>query len=118
MKRIRYIYIHEEHSKITVTKENENNEKEEDSPRGKPKKETTQNAKVEEDKMKEVIFVRDGDNKVKMIQVKTGISDFDNIEILSGVEEGQEVVVAPYNAISKTLEDESNVKIAKDKKAK
>ncbi|WP_338767336.1 efflux RND transporter periplasmic adaptor subunit [Bernardetia sp. ABR2-2B] len=106
---------------VTVRNSKYNDEEkkdEEESPRGKPKKETNQNTKIEEDKMKEVIFVRDGDNKVKMIQVKTGISDFDNIEILSGVEEGKEVVVAPYNAISKTLEDESNVKIAKDKKAK
>lgn len=106
---------------VTVrnSKYNDEEEKEkEDSPRGKPKKETTQNKKVEEDKMKEVIFVRDGENQVKMVQVKTGLSDFDNIEILSGVEEGKEVVVAPYNAISKTLEDESTIKIAKDKKAK
>ena len=108
---------------VTVRKEGKKNEdkrgwgknKEEDS-EGKPKKET--NAKLEEDKMKEVIFVRDGENKVKMVEVKTGMSDFDNIEILSGLEEGQEVVVAPYNAISKTLEDESTIKIAKDKKGK
>lgn len=104
---------------VTVrnSKYNNEEEKEEDSPRGKPKKETEQNKKSEEDKMKEVIFVRDGENKVKMVEVKTGLSDFDNIEILSGVEEGKEVVVAPYNAISKTLEDESTIKIAKDKKA-
>ncbi len=106
---------------VTVRNSKYNNEEienNEDSPRGKPKKETPQNGKNEEDKMKEVIFVKDGDNKVKMIQVKTGMSDFDNIEILSGLEEGQQVVVAPYNAISKTLEDESTVRIAKDKKAK
>ncbi len=109
---------------VTVRKEGEKNkenknwdgEKEEDN--GKPKKETSQNAKVEEDKIKEVVFVRDGDNKVKMVEVKTGLSDFENIEILSGIEEGSEVVVAPYNAISKTLENESTVKIAKDKKVK
>lgn len=70
------------------------------------------------EKVKEVVFVRDGDNQVKKVEVKTGISDFENIEILSGVEEGKEVVVAPYNAVSKTLEDESKVRIAKDKKAK
>ncbi|AFM02934.1 multidrug resistance efflux pump [Bernardetia litoralis DSM 6794] len=106
---------------VTVRSSKDNNEKnktEKDAPRGTPKKETTENSKTEEDKMKEVVFVRDGENQVKMIEVKTGISDFDNIEILSGVEEGSEVVVAPYNAISKTLKDESTVKIAKDKKAK
>jgi len=107
---------------VTVRKEGEkNNSDEKDKEKevnGKPKKETTQNAKIEEDKMKEVVFVRDGDNKVKMVEVKTGLSDFENIEILSGIEEGSEVVVAPYNAISKTLENESTIKIAKDKKVK
>ncbi len=103
---------------VTVRKEKSKDDAEKNSSRGKPKTETNQNAKEEEAKMKEVIFVKDGDNQVKMIEVKTGMSDFDNIEILSGVEEGQEVVVAPYNAISKTLEDESTVRIAKDKKAK
>jgi HlyD family secretion protein len=110
---------------VTVRKEGENNKaekggwgKKKDDEKGKPKQETAQNAKAEEDKIKEVVFVKDGDNKVKMVEVKTGMSDFDNIEILSGIEEGQEVVVAPYNAISKTLENESTIKIAKDKKAK
>jgi HlyD family secretion protein len=110
---------------VTVRKEGQNNNadkggwgnKKEDE-EGRPKQETAQNARAEEDKMKEVVFVKDGDNKVKMIEVKTGLSDFDNIEILSGIKKGQEVVVSPYNAISKTLEDESTVKIAKDKKAK
>ncbi len=102
---------------VTVRSGKYNNSKEnKDSPKGKPKKETTQNKKQEE--MKEVVFVRDEKNKVKMVKVTTGLSDFDNIEILSGIEEGKEVVVAPYNAISKTLEDESTIRIAKDKKAK
>lgn len=110
---------------VTVRKEGQKNDseskgfgkdKEEDSSNGKPKKETTENAKAEEDKMKEVVFVKDGENKVKMVEVKTGMSDFDNIEILSGLTEGQEVVVAPYTAISKTLEDESTIKVIKDKK--
>lgn len=106
---------------VTVRKEGQNSfdkGKKNNTEAGESNKETSKNAKAEEDKMKEVIFVKDGDNKVKMVEVKTGLSDFENIEILSGVEEGSEVVVSPYNAISKTLENESTVKIAKDKKGK
>ncbi len=54
--------------------------------------------------LKEVVFLRDG-NKVKLVEVTTGISDFENIEVLSGLSEGQEVVRGPFLMISKTLKD-------------
>lgn len=40
-----------------------------------------------------------------LVKVKTGIQDNVNIEITDGLSEGDEVIVAPYNAISKTLKD-------------
>ena len=45
-------------------------------------------AKRRKENTKEVVFVMEK-GKVKQIQVKTGISDFDNIEIVSGLNEGQ-----------------------------
>jgi len=57
-----------------------------------------------EEEEKEVVFVFQ-DSKAKMVEVKTGISDFDNIEITSGVEEGQEIVTGPFVVVSKRLED-------------
>jgi HlyD family secretion protein len=56
----------------------------------------------------EVVFARDGD-KVKMVPVKTGISDSDYFEIVEGLSEGQEIVTGGYKAISKDLEDGKKV---------
>lgn len=74
------------------------------------------NAAVNTDELEEVVFVLQKDNKVKKTIVKTGIQDINNIEILSGLNAGDEVVTGPYNAVSKTLKDGNKVKVvAKDK---
>ena len=57
-----------------------------------------------------MVFVRDGD-KAKMITVKTGISDNDYFEIISGISEGQEVISGGYKAISKDLEDGKKINV-------
>jgi len=54
---------------------------------------------------KEYVFVLDKANKVKQVQVTTGIQDDTNIQILSGLKGGEEVISAPFAAISKTLKD-------------
>ncbi|MVN75776.1 biotin/lipoyl-binding protein [Hymenobacter sp. HMF4947] len=55
-------------------------------------------------KIEEVVFViKDG--KAVMTPVKTGISDFQNIEILSGIPSGAQVASGPFRAVSKTLKD-------------
>ena len=65
--------------------------------------------------IQEVVFViKDG--KAVMTPVKTGISDFQNIEILSGVPAGAQVVSGPFRAVAKTLKDGSVVEI-KDAKS-
>tara|TARA_B110000046_G_scaffold112201_1_gene119339 strand:+ start:32153 stop:33478 length:1326 start_codon:yes stop_codon:yes gene_type:complete len=79
--------------------------------------EKTASVEVEEEDEKEkveVVFVKDGD-QVKMVKVETGIQNTMYIEILSGLEEGQEVVVAPYTLVSKILKDGQNI-IVVDKK--
>ena len=54
--------------------------------------------------IKEVVFVnRDG--KAKMIEVKTGISDYDNIEILEGLTEGDVVISGPFFVVSKRIKE-------------
>lgn len=67
-------------------------------------------AKNGKDKRKEVIFVVE-DGVAKMIAVETGISDDANIEILSGLEEGQKVVSGSYKAISRDLKNDTKVKV-------
>ncbi len=65
----------------------------------------------------EVVFVEE-DNLAKMKKVKTGISDETYMEIIKGLEEGENVIVGPYRAISKELEDSSKVRIMKKSKGK
>src|SRR5690554_2518 len=55
-------------------------------------------------RMKELVFVVEG-NTAKMVEVKTAISDFENIEIVEGISEGQRIISGPYFVISKELED-------------
>ena len=64
---------------------------------------------AEEQAEKEVVFVNDN-GVAKMVQVETGISDFNNIEILKGLEEGQEVISGPYNVVAKLLKDGDVIK--------
>jgi len=64
---------------------------------------------------KEYVFIFDA-GKVKQVAVTTGIQDDSYIQILSGLKEGDEVVSAPYTAISKTLNDKMEVeKVDKSK---
>lgn len=68
------------------------------------------------DELEEVVFVLQKDGKVKRTVVTTGIQDINYIEITSGLKEGDEVVIGPYSAISKTLKDGTKVKVVpKDK---
>ncbi|ELR73481.1 Macrolide-specific efflux protein MacA [Fulvivirga imtechensis AK7] len=64
---------------------------------------TDAKAKSKED-IREVVFVK-AEGKAQRRLVKTGISDYEHIEILEGVEEGEEVVSGPFLAVSKRLED-------------
>jgi len=57
----------------------------------------------------EVVFARDGE-QVKMVPVKTGISDSEYFEIVEGLSEGQEIVTGNNKAINKDLEDGRKVK--------
>ncbi|MCU0450352.1 MAG: efflux RND transporter periplasmic adaptor subunit [Bernardetiaceae bacterium] len=74
-----------------------------------------QNKADEKKKVEEVVFVNEG-GKAKMIKVKTGISDYDNIEVLEGLKEGQQVVAGPFLTVSKTLKEDDLVAEAKAKK--
>jgi HlyD family secretion protein len=72
-------------------------------------------AKKRKENTKEVVFVMEK-GKAKMIQVKTGISDFENIEIVTGLKDGQEIIAGPYATVAKKLKEGDLVK-KKDPKA-
>ena len=65
--------------------------------------------------VKEYVFVyRLG--KIKQVLVTTGIQDDTYIQVLTGIKVGDEIVSAPYSAISKTLKDKMEVeKVDKSK---
>ena len=60
----------------------------------------------------EVVFVnRKG--FARQVKVKTGIQDNTNIEIIEGLTPEDEIIVAPYGLISKTLKDSALIEIVK-----
>lgn len=73
--------------------------------------------KKKEEEIKEVVFVMSADT-VKMVEVKTGIQDDENIQILSGLQEGEDVVAGPYSAISRKLKEGMQVRLEEKKNKK
>lgn len=73
---------------------------------------TNQNkqANAPQEEIKEVVFVSKG-GVATMVEVETGISDYERIEILSGLEPGQKVVSGPYLVVSKRLKEGDNLKV-------
>ncbi|MDZ7372367.1 MAG: efflux RND transporter periplasmic adaptor subunit [candidate division KSB1 bacterium] len=65
----------------------------------------------------EVVFVVE-DGVAKMIPVRTGISSETDVEILSGVKEGQKVVSGPYRVLSQQLRDGMKVKVKSERPEK
>lgn len=64
---------------------------------------------IEQDEKQEVVFVLK-DGRARKVEVKTGIQDNNSIQIIEGIGAGDEVIIAPYNAINKTLKDSMMVK--------
>ena len=58
-----------------------------------------------------VFIVSDG--KVVLTPVKSGIQDNFYIQIIEGVKDGDKIVVAPYKAVSRLLDDEEKVEVVK-----
>lgn len=77
--------------------------------------------KAEKKQDKVVVFINDN-GIAKMIEVKTGISDYDNIEILSGLPDSATVITGPFLEVSKRLKDGDKITVKqegkKDDKAK
>lgn len=63
-----------------------------------------------------VVFIIEKDNKVKKVPVKTSIQDINYIEITDGLKGGEMVVTGPYDVVSKTLKDGTEVKVTDKEK--
>ncbi|POS01000.1 HlyD family secretion protein [Flavobacterium croceum DSM 17960] len=77
-------------------------------------KEDDEKQKPKSDKKFECVFVKNG-SKAKIKIVKTGIQDDTNIEIVSGLQKGEEVIVGPYTTVSKDLNSGDKVNVASKK---
>src|SRR3954470_698560 len=62
-------------------------------------------------KSKYVFIVKDG--KVKMTEVRTGVSDTTHLALVSGVSKGDQVVTGPFRTLKK-LKDGDSVEVTKD----
>ena len=65
----------------------------------------------------EAVYVKEGD-VAKLRIVKTGVQDDSNIEIISGLKEGETVIIGPYNTVTKSLKQGDKVEIASPEKEK
>lgn len=66
-------------------------------------------AKKKQTDIQEIVFVYDN-GKAKIVNVKTGIQDNMYITISQGLKEKDEIIIAPYRAVSKKLKDGDEVK--------
>ena len=76
------------------------------------RKVTNSNKTPEKKEDKIVVFVYEK-GVAKMVEVKTGISDYDNIEIASGLTDSTQVITGPFLVVSKRLKDGDKVESAK-----
>ncbi len=70
---------------------------------------TTDKKSKEVQKLLDVVFVVEGDH-VKMVPVKTGISDETHWEIIEGLKEGDEIISGGFRAISRDLDDGKKIR--------
>ncbi|WP_271423546.1 efflux RND transporter periplasmic adaptor subunit [Aequorivita sinensis] len=63
----------------------------------------------------EAVYVKEGD-EAKLRVVKTGIQDESNIEILSGLKEGETVITGPYTTVTKLLKQGDKVEVSSNSK--
>ena len=87
--------------------------KEQSEKKGEEDNAIANDAAMASDELEEVVFVLQKDGTVKKRVVRSGVQDINYIEILAGVKKEDEVVTAPYAAISKSLKDGAKVKVVK-----
>jgi HlyD family secretion protein len=99
-------------SVTTRNPDDEQNGENKDGEDGPPAQNTNQgnNDKKPPKKEDKTVIFLNVKGEAKMVEVKTGISDYDNIEILSGISDSSEVVTGPFLAVSKRLKDGDKIK--------
>jgi len=93
-------------AKDTLDKINDKNKKKKDN--GDNEQIEVVSVKKKSDKIQECVFIL-SDGIAKKVDVKTGIQDNSYIQIVSGLKVGDEIITAPYSAVSKMLNDGDKV---------
>lgn len=76
----------------------------------KKEEKTTEETTAVQDEKQEVVFkVLEG--RARKVVVKSGIQDKNFIEIIEGIQAGDQIITGPFNAVSRTLNDSMLVKI-------
>jgi len=97
--------------------ENKSGDNDNNNDDDKPQVTDSSKPKAPEKKDKVVVFLNEN-GVAKMVEVKTGISDYDNIEITSGLTDSSVVVTGPFLVVSKRLKDGENISIKKEEEKK
>lgn len=61
--------------------------------------------------LRKVVFLVSEDDTAQMVEVETGISDDTHIQVKSGLEGGETVIIGPYRAVSRSLSPGDEVEI-------
>jgi len=80
------------------------------------KESETKDADKKDEKI-ELIFINDN-GIAKVVKVETGISDYENIEIITKIGDSTKVITGPFIAVSKRLKEGDLVKVEEVKKDK
>jgi len=80
-------------------------------------KNKNKNESLDNNDIRQVVFVYNPKSKLVYLRdVKTGLQDNQYIQVTEGLKDGEQVVIAPYGAIARTLKDKTLVTVvAKDK---
>lgn len=76
---------------------------------------STTDVKADEEKEKQVVVFVEKDGKAMIKVVKTGIQDNTYIQITEGVDPEDNIIVAPYSAISKQLNNDMTIEVVSEK---
>ncbi len=76
------------------------------------KKKHKKDSSIEQEKF-ECVFVKSGD-EAKLKVVTTGIQDDSKIQILTGLDEGEEIITGPYSLVTKKLKSGDKIEVKED----
>ena len=96
---------------VTTRDKNDSTSKNAASEKNKDVISTNERTSSDLDDLEVVVFVLQKDGTVKKTKVRTDIQDINYIEILGGINEGDEVITGPYDIVSKTLKNKDKVKV-------